>query len=129
MPWIAIPAFYRREVTLTHAHSGEQQQIALRPRLITDSLYALRNMAIEGLGICTGSSWILADDIAQGRLVQLLPEWQADPLPVSLLYPYARFYPARLRHFIDAMKKAVPAAVGGPVDWGPQGSIADSHQR
>lgn len=111
LPWIAIPAFYRREVTLTHAHSGERSQVAFRPQLVTDSLYALRNAAIAGMGAAVGSSWVLSEDVAAGRLVQLLPEWEPAPLPVSLLYPYARFYPARLRHFIDTMKEAMPGVV------------------
>ena len=63
----------------------------------TDSLYALRSAALMGLGVCVASSWLVADDLAQGRLVQLAPSWQADPLPVHLVYPHARFYPARLR--------------------------------
>lgn len=120
-PWISIPAFYRREITFTHARTGEQVQIAFRPQLVTDSLYALRNTVMEGLGVAVGSSWIMVEDVADGRLVQLLPEWQADPLPVSLLYPYARFYPARLRHFIDAMREAMPAAVLGAVGWNAPG--------
>lgn len=117
LPWVAIPAFYRREITLTHAGTGEQRHVAFRPQLVTDSLYALRSIAVEGLGVAVGSSWVLAEDVAAGRLLQLLPQWQVDPLPVSLLYPYASFYPARLRHFIDTMKEAMPAAVRGAVGW------------
>lgn len=117
-PWIAIPAFYRRDITLTHASTGEQRQVAFRPQLVTDSLYALRNCAIQGMGVAVGSSWVLAEDVAAGRLVQLLPEWEPAPLPVSLLYPYARFYPARLRHFIDTMKEAMPAVVHKAVGKG-----------
>ena len=33
-------------------------------------------------------------------------------LPVSLVYPYARFYPARLRFFVEAMRAAAPEVVG-----------------
>lgn len=130
LPWIAIPSFYRREIVLTHATSGEQRHVNFRPQLVTDSLYALRNTAIEGLGVAVGSAWILADDVAQGRLVELLPQWRADPLPVSLLYPYARFYPARLRHFIDTMREAMPSAVGGAVGWdGLMGKAAKPDNR
>jgi len=117
LPWIAIPSFYRREVSLTHAVTGERQHIAIRPQLLTDSLFSMRHAAVEGMGVAIGSSWILAADVAAGRLVQLLPQWQPDPLPVSLLYPYASHYPARLRHFIDTMKEAMPAAVRGAVGW------------
>jgi hypothetical protein len=44
--------------------------------------------------------------------VQLTPEWEAAPLPIHLIYPPARFYPARLRRFIDIMRIAVPQAFG-----------------
>ena len=55
---------------------------------------------------------MVANDIAEGRLLHLLPEWHGPSLPVSLVYPYARFYPAKLRRFIDLMRDAVPAIVG-----------------
>ena len=71
------------------------------------------SLALLGLGACIGSSWLLADDIAQGRLVRLLPRWRAAPLPVYMVYPYARFYPARLRRFVEAMREGVQTAVAG----------------
>jgi DNA-binding transcriptional LysR family regulator len=55
---------------------------------------------------------MVADDIAEGRLLHLLPEWHGTSLPVSLVYPYARFYPAKLRRFIDLMREAMPTIVG-----------------
>lgn len=116
LPWLSIRTFYRTEVTLTHAASGETRQLAFRPRVSTDSLYALRSAAILGLGVAVASAWMVADDIALGRLVHLVPQWQASPLPLQLIYPYARFYPAKLRRFVETMREAVPramAATGG----------------
>lgn len=115
-PWLALRTYYRDEVSLTHAASGKTQRIAIHPRLSTDSLYAMRSAAVMGLGVCVGSAWLLADDIAHGRLLHLVPEWQASPLPVHLVYPYARFYPARLRRFVDTMREAVPVVMGGASD-------------
>ncbi|CAN5502920.1 LysR family transcriptional regulator [soil metagenome] len=103
-PWLALRTFYRTEVQLTRAVDGEHYRVPIRPRMSTDSLFALRSAALLGLGACVASSWLLGDDLAQGRLVHLLPDWQAAPLPVYLTYPYAPFYPAKLRRFIDAVK-------------------------
>ena len=108
LPWLALRTFYRTEVTLTHSESGEVRSFAIRPRMGTDSLYALRSAALLGLGACVGSTWALADDIATGRLVQIAPAWHASPLPAWLLYPYARFYPARLRRFVETMRQTRP---------------------
>ncbi|MEP6720172.1 MAG: LysR family transcriptional regulator [Variovorax sp.] len=108
LPWLALRTYYRTEVTLSRAESGETARIAIRPRMSTDSLYALRSAALLGLGACIASTWAVADDIAAGRLVQLAPQWCADPLPAWLLYPYARFYPAKLRRFVETMRQATP---------------------
>ena len=111
LPWLALQSYYRTEVQLTHAVTGETHRVGLRPRLGTDSLYALRNAALAGAGVCIASSWLVHDDIAQGRLVQLVPDWRAAPLPVYLVYPYARFYPARLRRFVEVMRSAMAEQV------------------
>jgi len=104
LPWLALRTYYRNEILLSHTGSGETQRIALRPRLSTDSLYALRSAALLGLGVCVGSTWLLAEDIAQGRLVQLVPQWEAAALPVYLVYPQSRLQPPKLRRFIEAMR-------------------------
>jgi DNA-binding transcriptional LysR family regulator len=112
LPWIAVSTFYRNEVLLTHRQSGETQRLAIQPRLFTDNLYAARSAALLGMGAAIVSAWAVREDIDAGRLVQLTPEWEAAPLPIHLLYPPARFYPARLRRFIDIMRIAVPQAFG-----------------
>ncbi|MEO5796768.1 MAG: LysR family transcriptional regulator [Rhodoferax sp.] len=103
LPWLALRTFYRNEISLQH-RDGAQQRIALQPRISTDSLFALRNAALMGLGVCVASAWAVADDVQAGRLLHLLPEWHAAPLPMYLLYPYAQFYPAKLRRFGELLR-------------------------
>ncbi|CAO3453740.1 LysR family transcriptional regulator [Azospirillum largimobile] len=110
LPWLALRTFYRDEVTLTHAESGEAVTFPIRPRLSTDGLQAIRNAALRGLGAAIGSQWALVDDLTAGRLVHLAPDWRAAALPVHLVYPPARHQPTRLRRFIEAMRVAVPIA-------------------
>jgi DNA-binding transcriptional LysR family regulator len=112
LPWLALHTFYRDEVTLTRGAQGETHRFAIRPRLSTDSLYALRNAALAGLGACIASAWIVTRDLELGQLVHLAPAWQAAPLPVYLVYPHARFYPARLRLFIELVRARLPKLVG-----------------
>ena len=112
LPWIAVSHYYRDEVTLTHAHSGDTVRVPVQPRLYTDNLYAMRSAVVLGVGAALGSRWALREELDAGRLVQLVPDWQASPLPIWLIYPPARFYPARLRRFIDIMRVAVPRAYG-----------------
>lgn len=110
-PWMALNTFYQREVCLTHAQHG-MQRFAIQPRLSTDSLYALRSAALAGLGVGIASAWMVQEDLRAGRLQHLVEGWEAAPLPVSLVYPQAAFYPARLRCFLDAMRAAMPGLTG-----------------
>ena len=112
LPWIAINTFFQHEVLLSHPQREEPVRVAIAPRLATDSLYAARNTAIAGLGVTLVSSWVVEEDIRSGKLVMLLPEWQAAPLPVHLVYPWARYYPARLRKFLQLMREVMPGVSG-----------------
>ena len=108
LPWLAFRTFYREEVALTRHADGAQHAFAIQPRMSTDSLYALRTAVASGLGAGIISAWLVADDIAQGRLLHLAPDWRAPPLPVYLVYPHARYYPARLRLFLDTIRAMQP---------------------
>ncbi|MCU5775451.1 LysR family transcriptional regulator [Erwiniaceae bacterium BAC15a-03b] len=111
-PWLALNSFYRNEVTLNHINSDQAYRFAIAPRLSTDSLYAVRKAALEGMGAAMVSAWVVQDDLQQGHLQQLLPQWQAAPLPIYLLYPWASYYPARLRKFLELMKAVMPGLSG-----------------
>lgn len=112
LPWLALNMFYHNEVLLTHARSGEHFQFPITPRLSSDSLYAVRRAALIGLGAAMLSSWIVKEDLQAQRLQQLVPDWQAPPLPIYLLYPYASYYPARLRQFMALMREVMPQITG-----------------
>jgi len=111
LPWIAISTFYQRHVELFDG-AAQPTRIAITPRLSTDSLYVARNTALTGLGVALVSSWTVKEDIEQGRLIPLLPEWQPTALPVHLVYPWSRYYPARLRRFLEMMKRVMPGIAG-----------------
>lgn len=111
LPWLSLSTFYRNEITLTHETTREAVRITFDPRMSTDNLYALRSAAMRGLGVGVCSAWVMAEDVAQGRLIQLVPQWRSTALPMYIIYPYAKYYPARLRRFIEAMRCTIPAVI------------------
>lgn len=111
LPWVALRQFYVNELQLQRVGGTRRETLHISPRVSTDSLYAARSAACEGVGAAALSAWLVADDIASGRLRRLAPDWEAAPLPVQLVFPYARLYPARLRAFVDWMKREMPALV------------------
>ncbi|MBL8603440.1 MAG: LysR family transcriptional regulator [Myxococcales bacterium] len=107
-PWVALETFYRNDVTLVHGSSGRRVKLALRPRLVTDSLPALREAVLGGLGVGIASTWAVRDDVSAGRLVHLVPSWSASPLPVYLVLPRVQHRPSRVRAFAAAMREHLP---------------------
>lgn len=125
LPWVAISTFYQHEVELQHQ---EELSFGIVPYLSTDSVYVARNTALAGLGAAIVSSWAVTEDIAAGRLIEPFPQWRASPLPVHLVYPWARYYPTRLRKFLrsDARSDAAgcrDAAPGGGIKKRPEANI------
>ncbi len=112
LPWVAISTFYQHEVELQHQEDSRELAFGIVPCLSTDSVYVARNTALAGLGAAIVSSWAVAEDIAAGRLVEPFPQWRASPLPVHLVYPWARYYPTRLRKFLDLMREVMPQVAG-----------------
>jgi len=82
-------------------HGGQERTVALAPRLTVNEIDAVLLAAKEGRGIARVLSYQVADDIAQGSLVRLLPDYEPPPLPVQLLVSSARHMAPKLRTFLD----------------------------
>ncbi|WP_099865517.1 LysR family transcriptional regulator [Pararhizobium haloflavum] len=73
----------------------------------------LRQAAVMGEGISLHPSYMVDDDIVEGRLVIVLPAWRPESLAIYALYPQRRFQPRRVRLFLDFMKNWLRSEV----DW------------
>ena len=77
--------------------------VAVKGRLRINNGQALRVAALEGVGIIMPPASVVADDIAAGRLIQLLPDHVAPILPLhALILPDAGTVP-KVSAFIDAL--------------------------
>ncbi len=82
-------------------HGGQDRVVQLMPRLMVNEVDAVLLAAKAGRGIARMLSYQVADDLAQGDLVRLLPEFEAAPLPVQLVVSSARHMAPKLRAFLD----------------------------
>ncbi|XXT19562.1 LysR family transcriptional regulator [Sorangium sp. So ce429] len=74
-----------------------------RSRLRLDSGEALRDAAVAGLGIAFLPDFLVAEDVAAGRLQQVLPYLEAEEVKIVTIYPTRRLLEPRVRRFIDLM--------------------------
>jgi DNA-binding transcriptional LysR family regulator len=84
-----------------------EQGVRLVPRLIVNEVDAMLLAVRAGRGIGRPLSYQVADDLASGALVRLLPEREPPPLPVQLVVPSARHLPPRTRSFLEHAARAL----------------------
>ena len=76
----------------------------------------LHDWCVQGLGIAWRSTWEVDQDIAAGRLVTLLGDYDAPPNGIYALFPQRKHLLLRVRLWIDFLKHSWedPAYWGGP---------------
>jgi DNA-binding transcriptional LysR family regulator len=80
----------------------EKVTVRVSGAIISDEGGSLTAAGLNGAGIMEASEWSIGHDLASGRLVRVLPEWQYDwSSAVHIVLPPGRFIPAKTRVFID----------------------------
>ncbi|MBY5429523.1 LysR family transcriptional regulator [Rhizobium leguminosarum] len=74
-----------------------------RTRLRLDSAEAIRDAALAGLGIALLPDFLVTDDLAAGRLRQILADLETADAKIVTLYPDKRLLEPRVRRFIDLL--------------------------
>lgn len=91
---------------------GRELELPTRGGIHTrEHLLCAVTLARHGAGVLQTYRFIVEDDLASGRLVELLQPYAGRSRPFSLLYPGARHMPLRLRVFIDYLLRALGQAV------------------
>lgn len=80
--------------------AGAEARVRVAGRVRVAVSDAMRAAALAGLGAAVCPTWLVGDDLAAGRLVRLLPEWEERGFPIHALTPARRFTPPRVRAFV-----------------------------
>ena len=91
----------RRHRNWRFAQNGQWTEVRVKGDRSVDDASLAREWAVAGRGITLKSALDVRDDIAAGRLVRLLPDWETEPYPLHALLPSGRFVPARVRALVD----------------------------
>lgn len=84
--------------------SGPQGQAATiphHPRFATDDMGALRQAALQGIGICQFPDMVVAEDLAAGRLTEILPNWTPPAGIIHAVFPSRRGLLPSVRALLD----------------------------
>jgi DNA-binding transcriptional LysR family regulator len=91
-----------------------------RGRIVADNFAALRQCALDDMGVLLAPRWIVAADLRSGALINLFPDLSATVSEFDsaawLVYPTRSYLPRKVRVFVDFMKEkfkdGAPAEAG-----------------
>jgi DNA-binding transcriptional LysR family regulator len=76
-------------------------EVTPRARLMVNDYAVMTEAALSGLGIALLPEVRVAEAIADGRLVRVLPKWSAPEVPLHAVYPSTRHLAPKVRAFLD----------------------------
>jgi DNA-binding transcriptional LysR family regulator len=90
---------------------GARFGVNVKPRVLMTNGLALREVTLGGLGASLLPDWLVGEDLAAGRLVDLFPRHHVAvgdaPTGAWLVYPSRTYVPAKVRAFIDFVRRAI----------------------
>jgi DNA-binding transcriptional LysR family regulator len=94
---------------------GTELIVPVHSRLMVGSVEAAMDAAMAGIGLTILFSYHVAADVAAGRLVAVLEDFQPPAVPVSLVHAAGRFQPPKLRAFLDYAQPRLRARLAAEV--------------
>jgi DNA-binding transcriptional LysR family regulator len=80
---------------------GARAEVRHAPRYVTDDMTALRQAALRGVGVVQMPCMVVEDDLATGRLIDVLPQWTPRSGVVHAVFPSRRGLIPGVRRLID----------------------------
>lgn len=93
---------------------GALARVPVHGRTVISNAVGIRQCAVAGMGVALLADWLIRDDLAEGRLVDLFPAHKVAATDfdtaVWAVYPSRLYVPQKTRAFIDFLKQRLPAA-------------------
>ncbi|GJG93084.1 LysR family transcriptional regulator [Cupriavidus pauculus] len=89
----------------TFQREGREASVHLKGRLVVNVNEAAATAAIAGLGIACLGRWGCREEVSQGTLVQILPDWSLGPMDVNAVFAAGRAAKPAARAFADYLAR------------------------
>ena len=92
---------------------GVEHKVPVRARMRSVNADVRRRATVEGLGISRIVRTFCATEVAEKKLVEVLPEYACAPLVFHALLPGRRLMPPKVRIFLDTLATNLGSQSGG----------------
>ncbi|WP_176085007.1 LysR family transcriptional regulator [Martelella sp. HB161492] len=95
---------------LEFAVGGKTRPVRLATRVTANNSDTMAELARLGFGLVQAPRYRFSEDLAAGRLVEVLPDFPPPPTPLTAVYPQNRQMTPRLRVFLDWLAGVLTAS-------------------
>lgn len=88
-----------------------RHEMNVKSRVTVNGAEAYIACCLSGLGLIQIPAYDVRDRLAAGDLVELMPNYRAEPLPMTLLYPHRQHLSRRVRVFADWLETTIREAI------------------
>ena len=96
-----------QSTTWTYGSKTTETHVTVRPRLAANNGDALLQAAAQGLGITRPPDFIAQPFLDKGSVVEVLKDFEPEPLGIYAVLPSNRYVPHRISVLIDFLAKAL----------------------
>ncbi|UYZ69400.1 LysR family transcriptional regulator [Moraxella bovis] len=101
---VILPTYVKMDSVSIYHHATQAEFVLnLKPSMYSNDTPMISELVRAGAGIGYAPSWLVEHDLADGRLVQLLADYELLSVTLYAVYVDRAFLSARVRAFIDFM--------------------------
>lgn len=90
-----------RIIDWDHVVDGQLQHVKVPGSIAVNDAEAYMALALQGFGLVQAARFMALPYLERGELIEILPQWRPEPLPISVLYPQNRHLSPKVRAFSD----------------------------
>lgn len=87
--WIKLDMLPNHRVLVSS--EGEKCEISFTGNISVNNVEAMTQLCIDGAGIATPPNFLIESEIKDNVLVELLPDWKVEPIPLFAVWPSSVF--------------------------------------
>lgn len=106
------PVLGAKPVGFEYMSDGETRFLPMQGNITVNNADAYEAACLGGLGLIQVPRHGALHHLRKGTLVEVLPDYIAAPMPVSLLYAHRRHLPQRVRVFMEWLAELVGNTIG-----------------
>jgi LysR family transcriptional regulator, regulator for bpeEF and oprC len=105
-----MKAYEGRVFPMEFRKGEEEVEVRLDYVISVNEFRSYMAATVAGIGVAQAVAFTVRDYVHRGELVEILPDWPRNPIPLYIVYPQTRHLSNKVRVFVDWLAKKLQEA-------------------